>query len=91
MYVLIAATFEHLLCLRFKILLAFLLNVALMYSYALKTLLYATYIIANLVDHYSLHFTLKHQQLNSICKKSFATSKNASLNIRNFHARMLNL
>jgi hypothetical protein len=45
MYVLIAVTFENLPCLRFKILLAFLLKVALMYSYALATLLYATYII----------------------------------------------
>jgi hypothetical protein len=45
MYVLIAVTFENLPRLRFKILLAFLLKVALMYSYALATLLYATYII----------------------------------------------
>lgn len=45
MYVLIAVTFENLPCLRFKILLAFLLKVALMYSYALATLLYAAYII----------------------------------------------
>jgi hypothetical protein len=35
MYVLIAVTFENLLCLRIKILLAFLLKVALMYSYSL--------------------------------------------------------
>ena len=45
MYVLIAVTFKNLPCLRFKILLAFLLKVSLMYSYALATLLCATYII----------------------------------------------
>jgi hypothetical protein len=45
MYVLIAVTFANLPCLRFKILLAFLIKVALTYSYALETLLYATYII----------------------------------------------
>jgi len=45
MYVLIAVTFGNLPCLHFKILLAFPLKVALMYSYALATLLRATYII----------------------------------------------
>lgn len=44
MYVLIPVTFENLPCLRFKIPLAFPLKVALMYSYALATLLCATYI-----------------------------------------------
>jgi hypothetical protein len=44
-------TIGHLPCLRFKIPLAFLLKVALIYSYALATLLYGTYIIGNLVDY----------------------------------------